>query len=444
MNTNNPLRILIIGHGHPELQIGGGEHAAYHLFNELKRRTDCKPLFLARHGATENAHPGTSFAAHKPDGSEMLFYSKFSDNFLFSQPDGKAVWKDFRSLLEHFKPDVVHFHHYLNLGLEFIREVRNYSARVPIFLTLHEYLPLCHHNGQLVTIDTYERCDGPTPAKCNRCFPYIAPAKFKQRELFIKSFLRLVDCFVSGSEFLTGRYVAWGLPREKIVQLENGQPSAERLPPRPLQPGEQRSRFAYFGQLLPYKGIVHLLRAMALLKERDQRHMSLSVHGANLSWQAEWFKKEYAEAFERASDMAWFKGAFKHADLPHLMAETDWVVVPSIWWENAPLVIQEAFKYGRPVICSNVGGMAEKVRHNVDGLHFIANNVSDMADCMLKAAGTPGLWERLAAATPRPPTIAETVDVHLELYRDQIARRTTRGTASSGVQANQAQAPEYA
>ena len=43
------------------------------------------------------------------------------------------------------------------------------------------------------------------------------------------------------------------------------------------------------------------------------------------------------------------------------MSEIDWVVVPSRWWENSPLVIQEAFMHGRPVICSGIGGMAEKV-----------------------------------------------------------------------------------
>ena len=51
------------------------------------------------------------------------------------------------------------------------------------------------------------------------------------------------------------------------------------------------------------------------------------------------------------------------------MAEVDWVVVPSIWWENAPLVIQEAFRHRRPVICGDIGGMAEMVRDGVDGLH---------------------------------------------------------------------------
>ena len=52
------------------------------------------------------------------------------------------------------------------------------------------------------------------------------------------------------------------------------------------------------------------------------------------------------------------------------MARIDWVVVPSIWWETGPLVVMEAFQYGRPVICSDIGGMSEKVTDGVNGLHF--------------------------------------------------------------------------
>ena len=46
------------------------------------------------------------------------------------------------------------------------------------------------------------------------------------------------------------------------------------------------------------------------------------------------------------------------------------MVVPSIWWETGPLVVLEAFQHGRPVICSDIGGMAEKVTDGVNGLHF--------------------------------------------------------------------------
>ena len=66
------------------------------------------------------------------------------------------------------------------------------------------------------------------------------------------------------------------------------------------------------------------------------------------------------------------------------MAETDWVVVPSRWWENSPLVIQEAFMHGRPVICSGIGGMAEHVQDRVSGLHFEVGDDQSLADVIWK------------------------------------------------------------
>ena len=62
------------------------------------------------------------------------------------------------------------------------------------------------------------------------------------------------------------------------------------------------------------------------------------------------------------------------------MATVDWIVMPSIWWENSPVVIQEASCIGRPPIVSDIGGMAEKVRDGVDGLHFRAGSPEDLAD----------------------------------------------------------------
>jgi glycosyltransferase involved in cell wall biosynthesis len=50
------------------------------------------------------------------------------------------------------------------------------------------------------------------------------------------------------------------------------------------------------------------------------------------------------------------------------MSACDWIVVPSIWWENSPVVIQEARLAARPLIVSNIGGMAEKVDASIDHL----------------------------------------------------------------------------
>jgi len=99
------------------------------------------------------------------------------------------------------------------------------------------------------------------------------------------------------------------------------------------------------------------------------------------------------------------------------MAGVDWVVVPSIWWENSPLVIQEAFAHRRPVICSNIGGMAEKVRDDVDGLHFKVDDAHSLADTLLRAAHTEGLWERLRESIRPVFPINQAVAAHVALYK---------------------------
>ncbi len=106
------------------------------------------------------------------------------------------------------------------------------------------------------------------------------------------------------------------------------------------------------------------------------------------------------------------------------MSEIDWVVVPSRWWENSPLVIQEAFMHGRPVICSGIGGMAEKVEHNVNGLHFPVSQPNVLAETIRAATSTPGLWERLRDGIPQIYPMDEHIARLTDLYEELIAQRS--------------------
>ncbi|HEU0157547.1 MAG TPA: glycosyltransferase, partial [Stellaceae bacterium] len=112
-----------------------------------------------------------------------------------------------------------------------------------------------------------------------------------------------------------------------------------------------------------------------------------------------------------------FSGPYARRDLRRLMAAVDWVVVPSIWWENAPLVIEEALAHRRPVICSNIGGMAEKVRPGKDGFHFPVGDAAALAALIARLGGDDKIWAALRKTMRPPPTIAETADRHLALYR---------------------------
>jgi glycosyltransferase involved in cell wall biosynthesis len=251
------------------------------------------------------------------------------------------------------------------------------------------------------------------PLDCHLCFPDISAPDFFMRELFVKSFLVLVDWFVCPSQFLRDRYVAWGLPPGKMVVLENGQPRPNGVTAEDSQTLE--TKFVVLGQLSQRKGTLVLLDAARLLPARLRKTIRIEIHGS-LQYSEDNFKTRFEEALQSLQDTVHFCGPYRAEDVAGIFRRNGWLIVPSIWWENSPLVIQEAFAAGRPVICSNIGGMAEKVAHGVSGVHFLVGNAADLAAQIEQCATDPALWRKLCSGVPQPPTIDQTVDRLLALY----------------------------
>jgi glycosyltransferase involved in cell wall biosynthesis len=395
--TSKP-RILYVSHNHPTIRPGGAEAYAYELYRAVRDGDEFEPLFLARTGppvsSTTRYHEGTLLTGVNDDPNQYFFYTDtLQYDWLNGTPRGKAALvKYFREFLLAQKPDIVHFQHTLFFGYDTLREVRRtLGDEVPIVYTLHEFLPICHRNGQLMRTVSEKPCMEESPRRCHECFPEISPQTFFMRKRYIQSHLSLVDRFIAPSHFLRRRYVDWGLPAEKVVFEDYG-----RLPvePAPIPERRERNRLAFFGQLSYFKGVNVLLKAMKRLQE-DGVDVHLTVHGANLELQPDDFRAEFHELLEATKATVTFEGEFDHESLPSLMADADWVVVPSVWWENSPLVIQEASQHGRPVIASDIGGMAEKVDDGVSGLHFKAGNPASLAETISRAVSSRRLWGEL-------------------------------------------------
>jgi len=418
------VRVLVISHGHPAFSIGGAEGASHHLFRAINAAGQGHEAFyLARATPPVRRHPDTPLLALRQGEREVFLHADAWEPFWLSNGALDDLTGAFANYLTHLDPDVVHFHHVIGLGLEAVLLVRRLLPNAAIVFTFHEYLAICLNHGQMVKTNRNTLCRGASPADCATCFPQHSAGSIFQRELFIKDYLALADVFISPSQFLIERYVTWGLPRARFRLIENGLDTAHPTPPRPLAPGGRRNRFGFFGQVTEFKGLLVLLDAVSRVSRHVWGDATLCIFGGNHENQPAAFRERFARQLEAAGRRVRFFGSYRGEELPRLMSQIDWVVVPSIWWENSPLIIQEAFLHRRPLIVSDIGGMAEKVAHGVSGLQFRAASPEDLADRLGEALTLPDLWDRLSAAAPRPPSLAQFASRHLDVYRETLARR---------------------
>lgn len=425
--TTNGLRILHLCHNHPALHPGGTEIFARDLHRQLAETDDVASLFI---GCVDKNHraqrPGTVFQGIGRQHDEMLMWTGHFDGFYLSQIDLHGIVPELTDLLREIKPDIVHFHHILLMGVEMLFLVRRVLPKAKIVLSLHDYYSICAHDGQMLTTGDRRLCNAASPDACHKCFPRLEGEQFVLRERHLKTHFSVVDQFLAPSEFLRRRYIAWGLAPDRVAVLRNARPLNELAPHRVLKRGEKRNRFAYFGNLSPNKGVLVLLEAARQLALRHPGEFRLDIFGG-APFQSDAFKDDLKTALTAAGAVATWHGAYQPEEMPQLMGQADWVITPSLWWENAPLVIDEAFSHRRPVIASDIGGMAEAVTHGTDGLTFRAGDSLALTECLERTLLEPQLWNKLVTGIKPRRTLEMCASEHLATYRGLL------GSLESGV-----------
>nr|WP_165820003.1 glycosyltransferase [Microvirga sp. KLBC 81] len=373
---------MVLSHGHPELGAGGAERAAYSIFQRLKADPRVEQaIFVARSEYVGIGH-SACFGSFRGRPDEILVCPPPFDRFTCQSLNHDLLAQLIDELVRFFRPDVVHIHHYIFWGLDILEMFRRAGVRV--VLTLHEYAAICTNLGLMVKSGK-GLCYAASPAECSQCFPSMSAGKFFVRESIYKMFFENVDIFVSPSAFLKERYVDWGLPAERIEVIENVMDQdvldRSRIPviARPRQSEDRRLILAFFGQVNPFKGVDVLLEACASLPKRMRKKLEVRIHGENKHFRDGEFAQKIERLLGETRDVVRMMGGYRNQDVINLMRASDWIVVPSIWWENSPIVIQEARMAGRPIICADIGGMIEKIDRNLD-LPFSAGSAGALAD----------------------------------------------------------------
>ncbi|HEX8682453.1 MAG TPA: glycosyltransferase family 4 protein [Ardenticatenaceae bacterium] len=427
------MRILHVVHQYPPDYIGGVELHTQALARVLAERGHQVSVFYRRsaEGAgLERRQEGdvTVWAAWsglvKPTGR---FLASFRD---------EPILDAFRHVLEEAAPGLVHIQHLMGLPLALVDLLR--QKNVPFVLTLHDYWWLCA-NAQLLTNDSEELCEGPELwINCGRCAlaragrdnvlwlaPTIAPI-FAYRNSRLHRIAELAAHVIVPTTFTRETYQPLNLPSHKLTVIPHGiaVPSVttfnlEGDASAPAVSGRRSSvvgrppfRIAYVGGLARQKGVHVLIEAVNHLPREG---VSLTLYGDEAA-----FPEYVAELKALVSHpRIHFAGRIPNEQLLQALTDVDVLVVPSIWYETAALVIQEAFAAGVPVIASNLGALRERVRHGEDGLLVPPGDPAALRKALLELLQDPTLRARLRNGIRPFRTIEQQVD-DIEVIYHQV------------------------
>ncbi|EGF93571.1 glycosyl transferase group 1 family protein [Asticcacaulis biprosthecium C19] len=402
-------RIAVVSHSHPSISKGGAEIAAYTLFHGL-RRLGYDAVFI---GACQQSQRGKI----ELGPNEYAFYYDPHIYDHFYHLASSDVSAQLLTLIRDLKIDLLNFHHFFNLGLAAFKQA---AQEASVVFTIHEFLSICHNHGQMITRPAQILCSASSPNACGACFPEYSSQQFALRKQNFLESLSLVDAFVSPSHFLADRFVAWGLEKERMNVIENGLMYLH--PPHLAQHSENHIwKFGFFGQINPFKGVDIILQACELISKKPAlaAGIRILIHG-NLIGQSDAFVKKFEAALEEY-DFLSYLGPYNNSSVNSLMENCDYILMPSRWWENSPVVIQEAYAVKRPLICTGIGGMAEKVINNVSGLHFAFNDPADLMAVIEKGASAT-VHNALVNGIPGVLTAEDMAQQYLSVFNSVKSR----------------------
>ena len=437
------MRVALVCHGLPPDRRTGVETHAAALARALVRLGH-DVVTIAPECAPERPHLSVrELVAEEPGHARAwrinLVHAPRSTVERDEPPGLQAV---FRHLWERERPDVVHIENAFGFGLEPFTSAQ--TASLPTVASAHDYAPVCHR-VTLVRPDL-ERCTSlADPAACGRCDAgtavldaherlgdYQLGALPDQLEADERAALALAltrddanrtaersafararraawnacDRILVPSRYLYERCVEGGIDPARLRRFEFGSEIAElarlavpeRAPDEPL-------RVLFIGGLSKHKG-VHLLVDAAL---RAKGAVELTIAGSSSD------EPYRTELVRRASGRVRFRGAFDRAELAHLLADAHVVAVPSVWVENAPFVVREAFAARRPVLASRLGALPESLQDGRDGL-LIEPTLAAWGGAFDELERDRDLLARLVEGIQPPRTIDDEARELVELY----------------------------
>jgi glycosyltransferase involved in cell wall biosynthesis len=365
------------------------------------------------------------------------------------------------------QPDVLHVHSLLNLSFDLPRQARARGARV--VGTLHDYTLVCASGGQRVHRAERHVCHTIEADRCARCFsesaypgqmafgralgrpggsfarrlgatlrrraprllahlaksPSLAAgqraptgAAIEERLNAARAAVSEFDLLIAPSRSIAAEFKALGVAPGRLDVADYGfRPLPVSGSTSSTSADTGRLRVGYVGTLVWHKGVHVLIDA---IRQMPPGQADVSIFG-----DPETFPDYTAELRASARGLpVRFMGRFARECVADIYSQLDVLVVPSVWLENSPLVIHEAFMAGVPVIGARIGGITDLVRDGENGLLYPPESSSALAAAL---SGLATDRSRLPALRARATPVRSIDDDAIEWERRYLSLSTSEG-----------------
>lgn len=381
------LRVLIV---HNYYQQSGGEDAVVAEEIALLERNNIVVELFARHN----------------DSIASMSRARVALDTLWSSTSADEI----SSVIKRFRPDVIHTHNTFPLISPSLYYAAS-RAKVPVVQTLHNFRLFCAQAMFMRDGKVCEDCLGKIAWRgairgCYRDSKLQTAAVVGMQSLhrLLGTYRDKITRYIALNQFCSSKFIEAGLPGSRI----RIKPNFIDLPQSARIETDARRHGLYVGRLSKEKGLATLAAAAALYPTASIKVVGTGPESALLAGQT---------TFQLAG---WQKPEEIYAD----MHAASYLVMPSIWYENFPRTLVEAFACGLPVIASRLGAMAELIEDGVTGLLFEAGNAQDLADKLQWADSHPQAMARMGRAARREYEAKYTSAINfqqlMDIYKDAI------------------------
>ncbi|BAZ14883.1 group 1 glycosyl transferase [Calothrix sp. NIES-4071] len=373
-------------------------------------------------------------------------------------------FKYFAEWLSSQNADVYHQHHWeATCGLPHLRFAKQLGMTTVV--TVHYPIPICQRTTLM--LDGQEACDGKIDVvRCSRCTdslsrkipsnilknlsilpmpvisrlplpvsaylpasanevkgrfirPLVVPAYVAARQHSLREMVKYTDRIIVVCDWLYKAFLINGVPKEKLILCRHGISYAtsniliNSQSICTLNTSKKNVlKVAYLGRWDVSKGIDILVQAIKNLP--SEINIELAIHAIN---QDERYRKHVMQIINNDTRIR-IEKYLTREELPSVLANYDLLAVPSQWLETGPLVVLESHSVGVPVIGSNLGGIAELVRHGVDGWLVPASDPKAWSEALTKLAYNAELLNQLRQGIRHIRTVIEQATELKQIYEN--------------------------